>query len=61
MKVLKYNSNGFPLYWIDTDSDSPTFLKLFKRIDKNASQLIEKFPKFLIPAILQTWEEYLIN
>lgn len=46
MRVLNYNSNGFPLYWIDSEKDSPTFLKLFKRIDKNTSQIVTP-PKYL--------------
>lgn len=46
MQVLNYNSNGFPLYWIDSEKDSPTFLKLFKRVDKNTCQIVSP-PKYL--------------
>ena len=39
MIVLKYNSNGLPLYWYDNDT-----MKVWKRIDKNTSQIV-KCPK----------------
>lgn len=31
--VLKFNSNGFPLYWFDKET-----LSFWKRIDKNSSE-----------------------
>lgn len=39
MIVLKFNSNGFPLYWYDNET-----MKVWKRLDKNTSQLV-KCPK----------------
>ena len=41
MIVLKFNSNGFPLYWYDSET-----MKVWKRIDKNTSQIV-KCPKQL--------------
>jgi len=39
MIILKYNSNGFPLYWYDTET-----MKVWKRKDKNTSVIV-KCPK----------------
>ena len=36
MIVLKFNSNGFPLYWYDYET-----MKVWKRIDKNTSQIVK--------------------
>jgi hypothetical protein len=47
MEVIKYNSNGFPMYWIVTGKDDMWYLKLVKRIDKNSSQLLTKIPSHL--------------
>ena len=47
MEVLKYNSNGMPLYWIITDKSDPWFMKVVKRLDKNSSGLCSTYPKYL--------------
>ena len=60
MVVLKYNSNGFPLYWMDTDVDSPMYLKLFKRVDKNTSQIVSP-PKHLAAKVHNVRTELLIK
>ena len=47
MKVLKFNSNGFPLYWFDNAT-----MKVWKRIDKNTSQVV-KCPKQFANEVLR--------
>jgi len=60
MRVLNYNSNGFPLYWIDSEKDSPSFLKLFKRVDKNTSKIVSP-PKYLEERVSRIRLELLKN
>lgn len=45
MEVLKYNSNGMPFYWIIIDPDDLWYLKVVKRLDKNSSGIVAKYPE----------------
>lgn len=53
MEVLKFNSNGFPLYWFDRET-----MKVWKRIDKNTSQRV-KCPKQFASKVLRLRMEIL--
>lgn len=53
MTVLKFNSNGFPLYWFDHST-----MKVWKRINKNTSQIV-KTPKAFESRVLKLRMEIL--
>ena len=57
MIVLKYNANGFPLYWIDTDDPLHGF-SLWRMKDKNTSELCRSIPASLLGHFNKVKQEY---
>lgn len=53
MEILKYDSNGMPLYWIITDNTDRWYLKVVKRLSDGSSQICSNYPECISKKVLK--------